>query len=183
MKIYTKTGDDGTTGLFSGRRVHKSSSYLKAYGSVDELNSVVGWVASICSADDLKSLLLQIQGDLHSIGADLATPLDAQTKVKRFPEERTSDLEEAIDRLEMELKPLKNFILPGGSELASRLHMARTVCRRVERDVYTHSETESVSVSILHYLNRLSDLLFVMARVANHRGGVEDVPWSGLDSE
>jgi cob(I)alamin adenosyltransferase len=176
LKIYTKTGDDGTTGLFSGKRVSKSSSYLQAYGSVDELNSFLGWAASICSSDEIRNVLQQIQVDLHRVGADLATPMDATSKISRMDDQRTEELELIIDRFEEELSPLKNFILPGGTELAARLHIARTVVRRAEREVFIHSQQEKINFAVIRYLNRLSDLLFVMARVANHRGGVEDIP-------
>jgi len=179
LKIYTKTGDDGTTGLFSGKRIPKSSSYLSAYGTVDELNAVLGLAASVCSSDEIRNLLQQIQGDLHGIGADLATPKDSKNKVARTEEASVQHLEEAIDRFEKELSPLKQFILPGGSELAARLHFARTVARRAEREVFSHSEREEINQIVVKYLNRLSDLLFVMARVANRRGKVEDIPWSG----
>ncbi|TVQ77395.1 MAG: cob(I)yrinic acid a,c-diamide adenosyltransferase [Bradymonadales bacterium] len=177
MKIYTKTGDKGQSGLFSGERLPKSSSYFEAYGSVDELNAFLGWAASICSSDELRNLLQQIQNCLHLLSADLATPLDSSKKIERLESAEVVILEKGIDQLEEELQPLKNFILAGGTELASRLHICRCVARRAEREVCRHSQAEEVNPVVIQYLNRLSDLLFVMARVANRRGGVEDVLW------
>lgn len=178
MKIYTKTGDDGTTGLFSGKRVAKSSSYVEAYGSVDEVNAWIGYSASNCSDKELHRELLAIQHDLHSVCADLATPLDSKGKIGRVHSDRSVRLEKLVDHFETELSPLTQFILAGGSELSARLHLARTVCRRAEREVIRHSEKEQINSEIVIYLNRLSDLLFVMARVANRRADVGDVVWT-----
>jgi cob(I)alamin adenosyltransferase len=177
MKIYTKTGDDGTTGLFSGKRVPKSSSYVEAYGSVDELNAWLGYCASTCREKDLHKRLLDIQHDLHSLCADLATPLDAKAKISRVKAERAERLEKWVDEWETELSPLTQFILAGGTELASKLHIARTVCRRAEREVIRHADQEKMNPEIVIYLNRLSDLLFVLARVANRRASVIDIFW------
>ncbi|MDB5037221.1 MAG: ATP/cobalamin adenosyltransferase [Bacteriovoracaceae bacterium] len=177
MKIYTKTGDDGTTGLFSGKRVSKSSSYIEAYGNVDELNSWIGYCLSGCKDKEFQKDLLLIQHDLHTVCADLATPIDSNGKISRVGPNRATHLEKLIDKFEIELSPLTRFILAGGTALSSQLHIARTVCRRAERSVYRHSEQEKVNHEVIVYLNRLSDLLFVMARVANHRAGVQDVFW------
>lgn len=177
MKIYTKTGDDGTTGLFSGTRVSKSSSYVEAYGSVDELNAFVGFAIAGCKDKEIERELLRIQHDLHALGADLATPLDAKVKIHRVDSSRSERLERFVDKLQTELKPITQFILAGGSELAARLHLCRTVCRRAERAVMRHCEAQSANPEILVYLNRLGDLLFVLARAANYRADVSDVYW------
>ncbi len=177
MKIYTRTGDDGTTGLFSGKRVRKDSTYIEAYGTVDELNAWLGHCGAASTFKDLNEQLIQIQHDLHTICADLATPSDAKVNIKRLPKEKCDQLEHWIDAGEKELAPLTQFILAGGTELASRLHIARTVCRRAERLAVTHAETEKVNDETIIYLNRLSDLLFVLARVANVRLQVADIAW------
>ena len=179
MKIYTKTGDDGTTGLFSGGRVLKNSSYIEAYGTVDELNSWIGHCQAVCKDKEIATHLDQIQHDLHAVCADLATPIDAKAaaKIERVGEGRAEKLEGWIDSYEKELKPLTQFILAGGSELASRFHIARTVARRAERLAVAHSQLEKINFLTIVYINRLSDLLFVLARVANHRAGVADVTW------
>ena len=177
MKIYTKTGDDGTTGLFSGRRVSKTSSYIEAYGTVDELNACIGLCVSACADAEIKTELLRIQHDLHSVCADLATPMDVNVKVDRVTEEKAKRLEKLMDQFETELEPLRQFILAGGSELASRLHLARTVARRAERAVIAHGELETINQEVVICLNRLSDFLFVVARLANKRSSVSDVLW------
>lgn len=177
MKIYTKTGDDGTTGLFSGKRVAKNSSYIDAYGTVDETNSWIGYALVSCDDQEIRNCLTQIQHDLHSVCADLATPLDANTKVARVELKAAQRLEGWIDDFEKELKPLTQFILAGGTELAAKLHIARTVARRAERLAVAHSQMEGINNPALVYLNRLSDFLFVLARVANHRAGQPDVFW------
>lgn len=177
MKIYTKTGDDGTTGLFSGGRVPKNSSYIEAYGSVDELNSWLGLCGAASHDKEISAELLQIQNDLHTVCADLATPLDSKAKVERIKGDRAKRLEKKIDDFETELKPLTQFILAGGSELSARLHVARTVCRRAERRLMDHASKEKLNNEVLIYLNRLSDYLFVIARLANRRGQVEDILW------
>lgn len=178
MKIYTKTGDDGTTGLFSGSRVPKSSSYVEAYGSVDEVNAWIGYCAASTKDKEFHRDLLAIQHDLHSVCADLATPLASKGKVLRIQADRANRLEKLVDHFEAELSPLTQFILAGGSELSARLHIARTVCRRAEREVIRHSEKEKMNSEVVIYLNRLSDLLFVMARAANRRAGLGDVLWT-----
>jgi cob(I)alamin adenosyltransferase len=184
MKIYTKTGDDGETGLFGGPRVRKNCPRIEAYGTVDELNAVVGMVrAQSLSADqrlpaDLDGLLARIQNELFDLGAQLATPDPAKFGIAGATEAHVAALEGEIDRYEAELEPLKQFILPGGTPAAAALHLARTVCRRAERCTVTLAETETISPGAVIYLNRLSDLLFVLARAANRRAGVADVPWT-----
>ena len=177
MKIYTRTGDEGETALFTGRRVLKNSSYLEAYGNVDELNAWIG--LSIVSVADkgLSSQLLQIQHDLHVVCADLATPLDATTKIDRIQSDRATRLENWIDQMEANLKPLTQFILSGGSEPAARLHIARTVCRRAERGIVAHFHQEKGNDEVVVYINRLSDYLFVAARWVNFKSGIGDVVW------
>lgn len=178
MKIYTKTGDDGTTSLFDGTRVSKNDLRVSAYGAVDELNAMIGIALTDKMEADLRDLLRAIQRALFALGAQLANPAKKKQKEKAdFPEKKVQVLEQAIDRLEGELEPLKTFILPGGSPLSARLHYTRTVCRRAEREVVTLSKKETVAPILIVYLNRLSDLLFVMARAANRRAGISDIPW------
>lgn len=179
MKIYTKTGDKGTTSLFDGTRVSKDDPRLNAYGDVDELNSLMGVCGTYAQQeDDLTALIQTIQRDLFAMGAQLANPAQKKQKEKAaFDQSRIDHLEKTIDAFEEECQPLTSFILPGGCDLASFFHLARTVCRRAERRVIGllgHDEEPSLLVI---YLNRLSDLLFVAARVANKRSGVSDIPW------
>lgn len=180
MKIYTRTGDEGETGLFGGPRVRKDHVRIEAYGAIDELNAVLGaarlYVATLDSAMD--ALLASIQNDLFDLGAELATP-DPQKRRRVVSPEQIARLEQAIDRYEADLPPLKQFILPGGSPAGARLHVARTVCRRAERRLVQLERTpgEEGSPGTVIYVNRLSDLLFVLARAANQRAGVPDVPW------
>lgn len=187
MKIYTKAGDKGETGLFGGGRVRKDHPRIASYGSVDELNVVIGWVVAAIGA--VKSpalaapfsvLLEKIQNDLFDIGAVLATPdrKKLQDRGGTFVTEGdTQALEAAIDAMEEGLPPLKTFILPGGSELAARCHLARTVCRRAEREIVSLADREPVDAEILAYINRLSDYFFVLARWANKSEGVADKEW------
>lgn len=177
MKIYTKTGDTGETGLFGGQRVNKSSSYVEAYGSADELNAWLGFLAEESKKAHLYEAVIQIQHDLHSLCADLATPFDKKTKIVRFSAEASKRLEAWIDEAQDKLPGLKNFILPGGSYLSSKFHIARTVCRRAEREVVRLSQEVKINLEVLKYLNRLSDLLFVYARLANKELGVADIDW------
>ena len=181
MKIYTKTGDDGTTGLFGGGRVPKDSARIEAYGTVDELNSVIGLAASISSIDWLDALLQHIHPHLFVLGADLATPLDARSNypIPRIDEEDVKKIERAIDEQDGQLPPLKHFILPGGSVLGAHLHHARTVCRRAERLLVSLAHEQEIGKSDIIYLNRLSDLLFVLARRANQLASVPDIEWDG----
>lgn len=176
MKIYTKTGDDGTTGLQGGRRVSKSDLRIQAYGAVDETNSAIGLALTHELDSDLKELLTRIQNELFVAGSDLSNPDLANTK-NRVTESMISHLESEIDRFESELAPLTNFILPGGHKTAASLHLSRTISRRAETLVVQLSKSEQLNTSCQKYLNRLSDLLFVMARVANKRNNVPDVLW------
>lgn len=178
MKIYTKTGDLGETSLFGGRRLPKHHIRIEAYGTVDEMNAVLGLAVAHCPLPDLRASLERVQAELFELGADLATPLDAQTShIVRVHEANVQWLEGEIDAWEATLPPLQNFILPGGSETGALLHIARTVCRRAERAVTALAEVEPVNEQTLRYLNRLSDWLFVLARVVNHRQGVTETQW------
>jgi cob(I)alamin adenosyltransferase len=181
MKIYTKTGDKGDTGLFGGGRVPKDDIRVTAYGDVDELNSVIGVVRATAPTDLFDDLLASIQRDLFALGGHLATP--NPEKVKKALEkaelspDRVALFERTIDEADAELPPLKAFILPAGTPKAAAFHLARTVCRRAERSVVTLSRDQETPEFFLIYINRLSDLLFALARVANKRAGVEDVTW------
>ncbi len=179
MKIYTKTGDDGTTGLIGGSRVRKSDPRLDCYGTIDELNASLG-VAVVSLHEGIRELVIQIQNDLFVIGSHLATP-DApaatRSNLPALDEQLITRLEMQIDAAESELPTLKNFILPGGTAAAAQLHLARTICRRAERLLVDFSLDRPISSIILTYLNRLSDWLFVHARLENHRAGVADVLW------
>ncbi len=183
MKIYTKTGDAGDTGLFGGGRVSKANARVDTYGEIDELNSVIGFVRCGCDAKlaDVDAELARIQSELFDLGAELATSPERQSKLGalRIDEEAIAALEHAIDRADGELAPLTTFVLPGGGEAAARFHLARTVCRRAERRLVALAAAEPVRGELVRYVNRLSDLLFTWARVANRRAGVEDVPWQG----
>jgi cob(I)alamin adenosyltransferase len=181
MKIYTKTGDDGDTGLFGGGRVPKDHPRVQAYGSVDELNASLGMARAVEPMPRIDELLVAVQRDLFSLGALLATP-DPE-KVREYLEKasigdaRIEALEAAIDDGEAELEPLRAFIIPGGTVKAATLHLARTICRRAERDVLAMSRSEALPPIVIVYLNRLSDLLFVLARVAARRAGAAEVTW------
>lgn len=177
MKIYTKKGDKGNTSLFGGTRVPKSSARIEAYGTVDELNSIVGLGASYDLSDLGRRWTKKVQEDLFVLGADLATPPSSQTRINRIDEEAITYLEEAIDTMEEELSTLKNFILPGGSHAGATFHLARTVCRRAERATVTCSETEEISDLTIKYLNRLSDFFFVLARFENKEAGTREETW------
>jgi len=179
MKIYTKTGDQGDTGLFGGPRVSKDDPRIEAYGTVDELNSVLGIVRAEALPPDVDLLLARIQCELFSLGAELATPDPAALGTALVGPSHSEALERAIDQYESQLEPLKQFILPAGTRSAAGLHLARTVCRRAERRLVTLRSTaaEPVSGELVIYVNRLSDLLFVLAREANRRSAVADVPW------
>lgn len=192
MKIYTKTGDKGETGLMYGGRVRKDAARVEAYGTVDELNACLGVAlayfpddAAAAGADSsgpdawpsLHALVATVQHQLFDVGADLSVSPAKHDYTPRTQAEWVAALERAIDELEATLPPLRQFILPGGSRLAAQLHFARTVCRRAERRVITLAHAENVDGTIVQYLNRLSDLLFVLARVANHKLGTADVAW------
>jgi cob(I)alamin adenosyltransferase len=179
MKIYTKTGDDGGTGLFGGARVGKDDPRIEAYGTVDELNSVLGWARAVGLPADIDDCIMRIQNELFAVGAELATPDPAAHGTNCTGAEQIAALEQTIDRLEKPLAPLRQFILPGGTPAAAALHVARTVCRRAERRVVTlsHQGSPAMRGSIVVYLNRLGDLLFVLARAVNHAAGQPDVIW------
>ncbi len=182
MTIYTKTGDDGDTGLFGGGRVPKNDKRVEAYGAVDELNSFVGLALTSLADADVRRGLLLIQNDLFSLGANLATPEgDGSHKRPQTPDvpvARVEEMEHWIDQATEELPELRQFVLPGGVEGSAVLHVCRSVCRRAERAVVALGREEPVDAGIIPYLNRLSDLLFVWARLENHRAGHQDVPWS-----
>lgn len=180
-KIYTRTGDDGSTGLIGGQRVRKSDARIECYGTVDELNAGLGLVATLAPAE-LVEQIRRVQGELFVIGShlafareDAATP--AGVALPALEDVMIDRLEMEIDNAQGDLAPLRNFILPGGSETAARLHLARTLCRRAERLLVAFAMERPVPAVMLVYLNRLSDWLFVQARYANHVEGVEDVPW------
>lgn len=183
MKIYTRTGDAGITGLYGGTRVLKDDRRIEAYGTVDELNAALGCVRSAGAVEGYESgideKIEQIQHELFSIGAELASPDPEKASTRLVNEAHVGRLEKWIDHYEDQLEPLKQFILPGGTNTASMLHLARAVCRRAERRVITLYAQEGVQISdvIVVYLNRLSDLLFVLSRGVNSQAGVPDVAW------
>ena len=181
MRIYTRTGDTGDTGLFGGGRVGKDDVRVEAYGEVDELNAVLGLARSIEMMPRIDEVLVPVQRDLFSLGALLATPelekMRQHLDKARIDEERIAQLERAIDAGEAELEQLRAFILPGGTPKAAALHVARTVCRRAERRVVALGRVVELPELVVIYLNRLSDLLFVLARVANRRAGAGEVTW------
>ncbi len=181
MKIYTKKGDQGTTWLLGGGPYPKDYLPIAAYGAVDELNSVIGCVLSELQSSSLKSSLLEIQKQLFTLGAELASVNPSEKMKEGFIQpSHTQILEKMIDALEEKLPPLQNFILPGGCKAASLLHLARTTCRRAEREIVHLSHSQKLREEILVYINRLSDLLFVMARSANLEAKVEDILWEGI---
>ena len=179
MKIYTRTGDDGDTGLFDGTRVSKSNPRVAAYGDVDELNAWLGFAHASTDDQDVRTMLEQIQRDLFGLGARLADPARriAERVIKAaVTSQDVARLESWIDRLESELPPLRRFILAGGSPAGATLHLARTVCRRAERSIVALG-SDAIEPELLVYINRLSDLLFVMARAANRRSGAPELEW------
>jgi cob(I)alamin adenosyltransferase len=186
MKIYTKTGDKGETGLIGGKRIPKSDPRIISYGLIDELNSNVGLTISLLNLknnnlfSDLIDLLIKIQNDLFDIGSDLADPtypMENKYKIPRTDEKMVLYLESEIDKFDKEVVPITFFILPGGSIESSILHVSRSIARRTETAVTALSKSQMINPAILIYLNRLSDLLFVAARLVNKRIGVEDVAW------
>jgi cob(I)alamin adenosyltransferase len=187
-RIYTRTGDEGSTVLFGGKRFRKDAPLIEAFGTVDELNAALGMARALGPDAETDARLAVIQNDLFRLGADLSTPFEedrtrGRLVIERLEPERTAQLEAWIDAMEDELPPLANFILPGGHPAAAALHTARTICRRAERRCAALASSEAggglaINPAILPYINRLSDLLFVLARVVNYRNGVPDVIWS-----
>ena len=180
MKIYTKTGDKGETGLIGGTRVLKSALRVEAYGEIDELNAVLGCIRTRLTDETISESLLEIQRDLFAIGAQLADPrgkVEKKAEKVSIGEERVRQLEEIIDRYDAVLPPLRSFILPGGTEGGALLHLARAVCRRAERRMVGLSQETSLSPVLIVYINRLSDLLFTLARAVNREAGTEEIPW------
>jgi cob(I)alamin adenosyltransferase len=179
VKIYTKTGDDGTTGLYGGARVEKDDPRVEAYGTVDETNAAIGAARAAGLPAEIDAVLDRVQAGLFTLGAELACVAGKEQKLGMalIGEAEILDLERSIDRAEAALPPLKNFVLPAGTIAAAALHQARTICRRAERRTLAASRASSVRQELVTYLNRLSDLLFVLARSANLQAGVADVPW------
>lgn len=182
MKIYTKTGDKGQTSLWGGQRVAKSHLRIEAYGTVDELNSLLGVVRDLCAGERLGAPIKLIQDTLFVVGGMLATPSDKKLAMAPIGVEDIEWLEKGIDRMETELPPLTNFVLPGGYVAASQCHVARCVCRRAERLVVALSEHDSPPALVMEYLNRLSDYLFVLARYILVSNGGEEIIWEGRKS-
>ena len=176
MKLYTRQGDDGHTALFGGTRVPKNDSRVCAYGEVDECNAAIGVVIAQCSGEETSAILQQVQSDLFMLGAELATR-EHQAAGPRIGDAHVAQLERWIDATSEEIPPLKNFVLPGGTEVAAALHAARTVCRRAERAAVALAAQETIRPAIIVFLNRLGDLLFALARRANHQAGLTDIPW------
>ena len=178
MKIYTRTGDQGETGLLGGGRVSKASPRIEAYGTVDELNAALGVVAAQLDGSEAKAreIIAKVQNELHTVCADLAAPDLQNEKVPRVGAKHVEELERLCDELEEELPPLESFVLPGGTPAGALLHWARTVARRAERRVVELATHEKINTEVVRYLNRLSDLLFLLARWVNHRAGVEERP-------
>jgi cob(I)alamin adenosyltransferase len=178
MKIYTKTGDDGNTGLFGGTRVKKNNIRINSYGTVDELNALLGIATVNILTEDIKSIIEKVQNKLFKIGAELASPENVKSEIiKKTDEEDIFELEKTIDEIDVKLPELKNFILPGGSAGASYLHFARTICRRAERIIVELKENENVNNNVLIFINRLSDLLFVLARYENFATSTPEIEW------
>jgi cob(I)alamin adenosyltransferase len=180
MKIYTKTGDKGETSLYGGKRVSKAAIRIETYGTVDELNSVIGICRAMTPPQRVDKALLKIQHQLFTLGADLASPLSNRKNkdVPRISEDDSKFLEELIDRFDSEITLLQNFILPCGSLLSAQIHFARTVCRRAERLVVHLSKQEKIGTPPIIYLNRLSDFLFVLARWINHNEKQHEIIWT-----
>ena len=183
MKIYTRTGDAGQTGLFGGPRVHKDDIRVAAYGELDEANACIGVALAHCRDPELTAILTPIQSELFDVGAVVATPPEGQAALQKrmanpMDEARVAQLEAVMDRLEVGLAPLKTFILPGGTVLAASLHQCRTSIRRAERAVVGLHRHEPLPAILLTYINRLSDLFFMMARVANARAGIPEPTWN-----
>jgi len=181
MKLYTKTGDKGETGLFGGERVSKNSQRIKAYGTIDELNAFLGLAITEVMNEEVIKILSEIQSKLFTLGTDLATPENEKTKkfnIKRIPDSFYIELENLIDKYELQLGELNNFILPGGSRGAALLQVCRTICRRAEREVVALKEMVNIGENIIIFLNRLSDLLFVLSRFENKVSNHPDIIWN-----
>lgn len=180
IKIYTKTGDKGDTGLFGGERVSKHSARIEAYGTIDELNSFIGYAITEINSEEVTEVLKNIQQKLFIIGSDLATPDIEKNKklnIIRTPDEYIEEIEKLIDRFDKQLDELKNFILPGGSKGAALLHICRTIARRAEREIVALKNTEQIGANIIIFLNRLSDLFFVLSRFENKHSNYPDTKW------
>jgi cob(I)alamin adenosyltransferase len=177
LKIYTKTGDDGTTGLLGGGRVSKASARIEAIGETDELNAAIGVCRLYSAGSSLDPTLERTQNWLFDVGAELASPPEGRIRVESLSEVASRKLEQSIDEQTLQLPPLRAFILPGGSPLAAQLHLARAVCRRAERAILRLHDLETVRQDVRTFMNRLSDWLFVSARTANAEAGVADVEW------
>jgi cob(I)alamin adenosyltransferase len=180
LKIYTKTGDKGETGLFGGNRVSKDDLRIEAYGTTDELNAALGLADTELKSDEIKELIKTIQNKLFVLGSDLATPLDHGTKSFRLPRITVEDytfLENQIDNFESKLEELKSFILPGGTKGGALLHLSRTICRRAERRIVSLQKIEEINPNIVIFVNRLSDLLFVLSRYENLTSNQPDIKW------
>jgi cob(I)alamin adenosyltransferase len=175
-RIYTRTGDKGETGLVDGTRVPKDSIRVQAYGDIDELNSALGLVRAFLIDDQLDSLIEELQKDLFTVGAELALS-EGDSNNKRITSQHILELEKIIDRYQLQLPPLKAFILPGGGKAGAVLHFARAVARRAERKMITLARSEKINDQLIPYINRLSDLLFVLARAANHRENKTEIQW------
>ena len=181
MKIYTKTGDKGDTGLFGGERVSKASDRIDTYGTVDELNSFIGLAVTEVLDSEVKELLIKIQNQLFVLGSDLATPINEKNdklKIQRVTTKFYEDIEAAIDHFDARLEALQNFILPGGSKSASLLHVCRTISRRAERKAVALNDKVKIGDNIIIFLNRLSDLFFVLARYENKCSKIHDIKWT-----
>lgn len=180
MKIYTKTGDKGETSLFGAGRVSKDNIRIEAYGTVDELNSFIGLAITETKSDEVKQTLIKIQNQLFNLGSDLATPDEIDSKnisIPRITQEDYKYIEQQIDFFSEKLDELKYFILPGGTKSSAILHIARTICRRAERRVVALNNTVKINSNIIIFLNRISDLLFVLARYENKISGINDIKW------
>lgn len=186
MKIYTRTGDHGETALFGGGRVGKDDPRVDAYGTVDELNAVLGWTVTEVDDREIRARLLAVQHDLFSIGAELATSTKradrGRPRMPALPHGRVGEMEGWMDDADRELPELTAFVLPGGRPGAAALHIARTVCRRAERNVVRLGESQEIDRGVITYLNRLSDLLFTFARLENARSGLDEIEWEKEDS-
>ena len=178
-KIYTKSGDKGDTSLIGGKRVSKASRRIEAYGNIDEANAILGVINAVIRDEEVRTLLANIQNELFTLGSDLADPSypDNPYNIPRINEEMVKSIERMIDRYDEEIGEIRYFILPGGSKGGALLHLARTIIRRAERNIIRLADEEKINPMIIEYVNRLSDLLFILARVINKREGIEDIPW------